>query len=208
MAEWWKNLTDALARPSDEAAGRQRSTTLKERVDREKEKLREQEMRTESRSRNGVVYGGGGTVRDPGEAELQEDLHALRALVGWKLGVQVKDIAGNPSKIDGYWFGVRRYIKEKPASKNGGDSGYEPCWTLHFFRQCPSCKFLFPTLELGNYSEALEAATAMMAGKDAEVSRSTEKLAAYLNDREAGRPDEFCPRQCPSCRKLIRGGTQ
>ena len=207
MAEWWKNITDALARPSDAAASRNHTATLKERLDREKVKLREQELQNRARSMGGpnaAPFGG----PDASEAAQQEDLRALRALLGWKLGVTPKDLPGNPSKIDGYWFGVRRYITEKPLDDPARDgASYEPCWKLHFFRQCPQCRFLFPTLELGDYSEALEAAKEMMAGKEAEVSRSTEKLAVYLNALESGKPDEHCPRYCPSCRKLIRGGT-
>ncbi len=196
MADWIKNLSSVFSRTTDESLVRERTESFKDRLDREKASLREQEARRFQNGGNTQTAG-----PDTDEAARQEDLRALRALLGWKLGIQTGDVVGNPSKVDGYWFGVRRYVKEKAG-------GYETCWTLHFFRQCPHCRFLFPTLELGDYAEALQAAQNMMDGKDAIVSRSTQKLAAYLNVLESGGADEYCPRLCPSCRKLIRGGTQ
>ena len=193
MGEWWKQITAALGRPDDPAAQRDEAATLKAQLNREKQKLKTGSAKT-------------GAKTGAEEAAWQEDLRALRSLLGWKLGVTVKDLTGNPSKVDGYWFGVEPYVKDTKDA--AGQRDYERSWKLFFFRQCPQCRHLFATLELGDYSEAIQATQNLMAGEDAGVGRSTEKLAAYLNDLEQGKPDEFCPRHCPNCHKLLRGGTR
>lgn len=199
MAEWWRSITDKIGKLSDSEAVAP-PATLRERLEREKEKLK---MESEQ-SRHGAVE-----ARAPGEtredAEVQ-DRRVLIALLGWKLDARFepgKHPTSNPSKVDGYWFGVRRYWQ--PARKAGE---YDQIgWKLFFHRVCPHCKALVPTIELGDYAEVGEATARSMVGEDVEVPKSTARLAAYLNDLEAGRPDMYCPRQCPACRKLIKGGT-
>ena len=193
MSDWWKNITAVFARPGDEREQREQAASLRGQLDREKQKLR--------------AVNASGTSKNAQEAAAwQEELRVLRSLVGWKLGVQVKDLAGNPSKIDGYWFGVQPYVRDTVDSNGGRD--FARSWKLYFFRQCPQCRHLFPTLELGDYAEAEAATQNLMAGEEAGVVRSTEKLAAYLNDLEQNKPDEHCPRHCPNCSKLLRGGTK
>ena len=198
MSEWWKSLSGKfnLLTPPTEAT---ETLSLRDRLEREKDR-----QRIEARQR----ASGEADTLAPGESIEQaqiQDIRALCSLLGWKLGVKTEpsELTGNPSKVDGYWFGVKRYWDF--ATAEGQED--QISWKLHFFKPCNHCRTLVPTIELGDFAEVRHATERMMDGEEIQVARATSRLAGYLNDMEAGRPDLYCPRICPSCRKLIKGGT-
>jgi hypothetical protein len=202
VGEWWRSITERLNKLHPEAEGGPAPpVSLRDRLEHEKERLREEAERQEKAEPGQTLAPG----ESREEAELQ-DRRVLIALLGWKLDVRFEPgqfPTTNPAKVEGYWFGVRRYWRYARAEGEEDRIG----WKLFFHRVCPNCKALVPTLELGDYAEVDAAAAKMMVGGEAQVGKSTHRLASYLNDLEAGRPDPHCPRLCPGCRKLMKGGT-
>ncbi len=194
MAEWWKTLSEAFRKVEHPG----RALSLKDRLSQEQVRLKEEDARW--RRGNGDAP----EPRTPGETEAmarQEDARALEALLRWKMDVNLVDLNENPVNIDGYWFGVQRYVGP-PVYEDGP---YEMLWKLHLFRPCPHCKLLIPTIELGDYAEALAATRQIASGQEAFVPKSTQKLASYLNEIEGGRFDPHLPRVCPKCHNLLKG---
>lgn len=192
MAEWWKSFTDAFG-SKDPAA---KPASLRDRLEQEKVRLRE----TEKQRRMG-------DHRRPGESEdqaMKQDAKALATLLGWKLDVRVEDLDVNPARIDGYWFGVKRYVVES-ETPDDPNRPYDISYKLFLYRPCSHCRFLIPTIELGDYSEIVEAAKRMTRGEDPGVGKSTAAMAKYLAETEGDRLDPYLPRFCPKCRKLIKG---
>lgn len=193
MAEWWKSLSEVFTKGQDT-----RPLSLKERLEVEQRRMRE----TEERQRR--THSHEPQIRASGETDAQaktQDCQALATLLGWKLDTKIEHLTENPANIDGYWFGVRRYLG--PPTETGGDN--EILWKLYLFRPCTHCKFLIYTLELGDYTEVKEAVTKMMTGERPHVPKATERLAAYLNEVGTGKFDPHMPRFCPACRKPIKG---
>jgi hypothetical protein len=185
MPEWLKNISGLLGKKESG------TVTLRDRLDAEQRRLRESTELSSS----------GRTLEEERHIQ-QEDVEALKKLLAWKLDVKADHLLANPAKVDGIWFQVRRYFR---AGENG--SGSVPSWTLHSCRVCPGCKTRIPTIILGDYAEIADAVERIATGKGGEVTKSTPRLAAYLADVEANRPDPYCPRFCPECHKPIRGGT-
>jgi hypothetical protein len=189
MAEWWKKISESLKVESP-----RQNQSLRDRLDREKEHLRKDRERHYSQTEH----------RRAGESDEQarmEDARALAHLLGWKLDVHVEGLTDNPALIDDLWFGVKRYLGP-PIEEDGP---YEIYWKLHFFRTCPHCKNLIPTLELGDSAEIVEASKKSMLGQDILVPKATKKLAAYLEELDRGAMDPYMSRYCPHCRKPIKG---
>jgi hypothetical protein len=192
MTEWLKSFTDVFKAPQNSKA-----LSLKERLEQEQGRLKEEEERLRK-------AGPRGEHRMPGETDAQankQDCTALATLLRWKLDVKVENLDQNPARVDGYWFGVRRYFGP-PLEPDGPN---EVLWKLHIYRPCMHCKHLIPTMELGDSAETKVATQQMMRGETVTIAKSTEKLAAYLNEVEKGRLDTHMPRFCPSCRKPIKG---
>lgn len=192
MPEWLKALTEAFG--GGEKDPLRRTASLRDRVQSEQQKQRELEKQNKS-----------GEHRRPGESDEQarrDDGRALEALLGWKLDVHVEGVDITPIKVDGYWFGVQRYVVH--AEDPTDDNPYEIRWKLFFYKPCPHCRHLTPTIELGDYAEVLEASRRMTRGEDPSVPKSTSTLAKYLNDTE-NKLDPYLPRFCPKCRKVIKG---
>lgn len=186
MSEWLKSITGLLVKKEPG------ETTLRDRIEAEQRRLREATERNAS----------GRTVAEE-QILLHEDLKALQMLLAWKLDVKAENLLANPAKVDGLWFGVKRYFREG----KGENAAPMVSWKLYVHRVCPNCKHAIPTLELGDHAEVTEAVEQMAHGKETEVSKSTTRLARYIADVEANHPDPYCPRFCPQCRKPIRGGT-
>ena len=186
MAEWLKNIADKMKKPSEE-------TTLRDRLDAEQRRQREATQRT----------GSGLTIAQEQEVN-KEDLKALTTLLAWKLDVRKDNLLANPAKVDGLWLGVSRYFRR------GEGENPDPVisWKLYLFRACPHCKHLIQNIPLGDLEEITNAVEQTIHGKETPVGKSTARLAAHLADIEANKPDPYCPRFCPQCRKAIRGGTQ
>lgn len=186
MTEWLKTLTEKLKKPSEEI-------TLRDRLEAEQRRQREASLRTAS-----------GLTRAQEEEVNKEDLKALTTLLAWKLDVKKDNLAANPAKVDGLWLGVTRYLpRVEGETASAGVS-----WKLYLFRPCPHCKHLIQNIPLGDLAEVTYAMEQTIRGQDVPVSKSTARLAAHLADIEAHKPDPYCPRFCPQCRKPIRGGTQ
>ncbi|GAB4454865.1 MAG: hypothetical protein OHK0029_10070 [Armatimonadaceae bacterium] len=192
MAEWWKALAETFRKVDHP----KKNLSLKERLEEERNRLREEEEKWKR---------GGGNEPHPNYAVdariRQEDARALATLIGWKLDVHLEEVTENPVNVDGYWFGVQRYV----SAPEEEDGPYVTYWKLFVFRPCTQCKFLIPTLELGDYIEVVAATKQMALGQDAYVPKSTQKLAQYLNEIEGGRFDPHLPRVCPHCRSLLKG---
>ena len=198
MSQWWKSIQDKLGRATP---GILQPLSLRERLEQEQARQRRQEKLSANRGPDATLSPGESMT----EAEAQNK-RVLLSLLGWKLEVKkdISELSGNPSKVDGYWFGVKRYWR---FARNENEQD-ELSWKLHFYKPCTHCRALFPTIELGDYMEIKIAAEKMMLeGQEVLITKSTARLASYLNDLEAGRPDPHCPRMCPACRKLIKGGT-
>ncbi len=196
----WKSLQDKLGKPTEVIPT---PPTFRERLEQEQERQLEQEKRARA------VHGAGRLPLKPGESPEEasvEDKRVLASMLGWKLDIKqdYRTFETNPAKVDGYWFGVKRYWKFGRSENEEDELSYK----LHFFRKCENCRTLFPTIELGDYLEVKEANRKIIEeGVEVFVAKSTARLAAYLNDLEKGKSDPFCPRMCPACRKLIKGGT-
>jgi|GEM_PF-2967315 hypothetical protein len=194
MSEWWKAIAETFRKVEHPNS---KSISLRDRLEQERTRLREEEEQWKR--------GGGGKDAHPHYATdariKQEDARALATLLGWKLDVHLKEEIENPANIDGYWFGVQRYVSEPEIE----DGPYVTYWKLFVFRPCTHCKFLIPTLELGDYTEVVAATKQMALGQDYYVPKSTQKLAQYLNEIEGGRFDSHLPRVCPQCHKLLKG---
>jgi hypothetical protein len=189
MAEWWKALRESLKTENPK-----QSLSLRERLDKEKEHLRKDRERHYSTTEH----------RKPGESDEQaeiEDIRALTLLLGWKLDVHVEGLNENPALIDDLWFGVKRYLGP-PLEPDGP---YEIYWKLHFFRTCPHCKKLIPTIELGDSAEIVAASKGSMLGQEVLVPKSTKRLAAYLEELDRGAMDPYMSRYCTYCRKPVKG---
>ncbi len=186
MTEWLKTITEKLKKPSEEI-------TLRDRLEAEQRRQREANQRTAS-----------GLTLAQEQATNKEDLKALTTLLAWKLDVRKDNLLANPAKVDGLWFGVSRY------SRRGEGESPDPVtsWKLYLFRPCPHCKHLIQNIPLGDQAEITDAVEQTIHGKETPVSKSTARLAAHLADIDAHKPDPYCPRFCPQCRKPIRGGTQ
>lgn len=187
MTEWIKSITGLLNKKEPG------EITLRDRIEAEQRRLHEQTTVTKS----------GRTISDE-QTIKKDDLKALQMLLAWKLDVHRDNLTENPAKVDGLLLGVKRYFRTAK-----GTSAAEVSWKLFVYRLCPNpnCKHQIPTLELGDHAEITDAVEQMATGKDAEVGKSTTRLARYIADVEANKPDPFCPRFCPQCRKAIRGGT-
>lgn len=194
MTDWLKNLTSVFSKGQEDA----RNLSLRDRLEQEQVRLREEQERARRTGGNTPEH------RLPGETDDQanrQDCAALATLLKWKLDVKVENLDQNPAKVDGYWFGVRRYLGP-PVEPDGPN---EILYKLYTYRPCIHCKHLIPTLELGDDVETRAAAKQMMLGQPVSVTKSTEKLAAYLNEVAGGRLDPHLPRFCPACRKPIKG---
>jgi hypothetical protein len=198
MAEFWKSIQDKLGKATPAIP---EPLTFRERLEREQERQREQIKRQASVGTNSPLAPGESVA----DANLQ-DKRVLISMLGWKLDIKKEtgEITTNPAKVEGFWLGVKRYWR---FARNE-DEHDELSWKLHYYRTCIHCKAQIPTIELGDYLEIKGAAEKMMTeGQEVLVVKSTARLAAYLNDLDAGKPDAHCPRMCPKCRKLIKGGT-
>jgi hypothetical protein len=122
-------------------------------------------------------------------------------LLAWKLDVHVENLTENPALIDELWFGVKRYLGPPLVE----DGPYEIYWKLHFYRTCPHCKNILPTIELGDSAEVNAACQQAMLGQEVFVPKATKKLAAYLEEIDRGAMDAHMSRYCPHCRKPIKG---
>lgn len=193
MADLFKTLAQAFRKVEHPE---KRPKTLKERLAEEQDRLREEEARWRT--------GGQNAPRMPGETEAGarlEDCRALMTMLRWKMDVYLENVNENPVNVDGYLFGVQRYVTDSEDD----EKAYDICWKLFVFRPCTHCKALIPTLELGDYSEVLAAGKQIALGQDAYVAKSTGKLASYLNEIEGGRYDPHLPRVCPKCHNLLKG---
>jgi len=199
MSQWLKTIQDKLGKATP---AEPKQVSFRERIEQEQERQRDQMKMVNQRR------GGGGTLMpgESAEAASLEDRRVLASLLSWKLDIKAdyNEFNGNPAKIDGYWFGVKRYWKF--ARQEGEEE--ELSYKLHFYRRCDQCRALVPTIELGDYLEIKEATRKQtLEGQNVTVHKSTARLASYLNDLDSGRIDPYCPRMCPSCKKLIKGGT-
>jgi hypothetical protein len=193
MADLFKTLAQAFRKVEHPE---KKPQTLRERLGAEQERLKAEEERWRS--------GGGQALRLPGETEAGarvEDCRALTTLLRWKMDVYLENVTENPVNVDGYFFGVQRYVTDSEDD----EQAYDIRWKLSVFRPCTHCKALIPTLELGDYSEVVAAGKQVALGQDAYVPKSTAKLAAYLNEIEGGRYDPHLPRVCPRCHNLLKG---
>ena len=199
MSEFWKSLQDKLGKPAVEAA---KPLSFREKLELEQSRQREQEKRALAVNRAGMPLKPGESIAEASD----EDKRMLSSMLGWKLDIKVdfRTLTTNPAKVDGYWFGVKRYWKFGRSEGEEDELSYK----LHFYRKCDHCRALVPTIELGDYLEVKEAGRKMIEdGVEVPVAKSTARLAAYLNDLDKGKADPYCPRMCPSCKKLIKGGT-
>lgn len=185
MAEWLKTITEKLRKPSDEI-------TLRDRLEAEQRRQREAAERP-----------GSGLTPAQEQVVSKDDLKALSTLLAWKLDVRKDNLLANPAKVDGLWFGVSRYLRHIE-----GESDPAMSWKLYLFRACPHCKHLIQNIPLGDQAEITAAMEQTIRGQETPVGKSTSRLAAHLADIDANKPDPYCPRFCPQCRKPIRGGTQ
>jgi hypothetical protein len=199
MSQWLKSIQDKLGKATPDEP---KPVSFRERIEEEQERQREQQkIAMQRRTGNRTPMMG-----HSAESATVEDKRVLATMLSWKLDIKAdyNTFAGNPAKIDGYWFGVKRYWK---FARHEGEEE-EQSYKLHFYRRCDHCRALVPTIELGDYLEIKEAARRQaIEGEEVTVTKSTTRLAAYLNDLDSGRSDPFCPRMCPSCKKLIKGGT-
>lgn len=210
MSDWWKAFSTALGKEGSAAEGQQQPAPgLRGRLEQELERLRgEEKFRRQAAaetSAGGIAAGGARDGRyrgEDGQQMLHEDLRALTTLLRWKLDVEAAP-ERNPARVDGLYFGVQR----RPLRDDDGHVTQEVTWRLYLYRPCPHCKFLIPTIDLGDHREVMEAVKQETAGNAVQIIRSTEHLAGYLHDIQRGRPDQYYPRLCPSCRKLLKGGT-